>query len=186
MQRRIASKLVRISLAALLFTALASTVSAQFSPIPFIASATANLNATPPTLTITGSQYSTFVAPAVTLNGVKLTVASFNKNTIVANLGSVIPPGTYLLIVTDRLFIGEFDVTIGAVGPTGATGATGAQGVPGVPGVNGATGATGAILGAGLQDGPAAELRDEEAGVAERVVMHGHGRSIRRAHPGLA
>ena len=128
MQTRLASKPVRISLAAFLLTALASTVSAQFSPTPFIASATANLAASPPTLTIIGSQYSTFLAPTVTLNGVKLTIKSFTSTKIVANLGSVTAPGTYLLLVTDRFFVGEFDVTIGAVGATGATGP------PGIPG----------------------------------------------------
>jgi hypothetical protein len=121
-----------------------STASAQFSPIPFIASATANLTATPPTLTITGSQYSTFVSPTVTLDGVKLTVKSFTSTTIVANLGPVTNPGTYLLIVTDRFFIGEFDVTIGAVGLTGATGPPGIPGATGATGAKGATGATGA------------------------------------------
>ena len=149
MQTRIASKLVRISLAALLFGTLASTVSAQFSPIPYIASATPDLNATPPTLTITGSQYGVFVSPIVTLNGVKLTVQSYTNTKIVAKLGSVTAPGTYLLIVTDRYFIGEFDVTIGAAGATGATGASGAQGPSGTPGATGAKGATGAEGAAG-------------------------------------
>jgi hypothetical protein len=121
-----------------------STASAQFSPIPFIASATANLTATPPTLTITGSQYSTFVSPTVTLDGVKLTVKSFTSTTIVANLGPVTNPGTYLLIVTDRFFIGEFNVTIGTVGLTGATGPPGIPGATGATGAKGATGATGA------------------------------------------
>jgi len=50
MQNRLVAKLVRISLAALVFTSLASIASAQFSPIPFIASATANLTATLPLL----------------------------------------------------------------------------------------------------------------------------------------
>jgi hypothetical protein len=144
MQTRLGRNLVRTSLAVLLFTSLVSTASAQFSPIPFIASATANLTATPPTLTITGSQYSTFVAPTVTLDGVKLTVKSFTSTTIVANLGPVTSPGTYLLIVTDRFFIGEFNVTIGTVGLTGATGPPGIPGATGATGAKGATGATGA------------------------------------------
>ena len=104
MEFRLASKLVRISLAALLFTALESTASAQFSPTPFIASATVNYTAD--TLTIIGSKYSTWLAPTVTLDGVKLTIKSFNSATIVAELASVPPPGTYLLIVTDRFFVG--------------------------------------------------------------------------------
>ena len=143
MQSCLASKLLRISLAALLFTTLASSVSAQFSPIPFIASATTNLTANPPTLTITASQYTTFVAPAVTLNGVKLTIKSFTSTTIIADLGSVTAPGTYLLIVTDRLFVGEFDVTIGAAGPQGPQGPIGLTGPAGASGATGVKGATG-------------------------------------------
>jgi hypothetical protein len=46
MHKHLSNKLVRISLAALLFTTLASTAPAQFSPIPFISSATANLTNT--------------------------------------------------------------------------------------------------------------------------------------------
>ena len=104
MQARHASKLVRISFAALLFATLATAASAQFS-IPFIASATPDLTAG--TLTITASPSTTFVSPSVTLDGVSLTNKSFSGSTIVANLGSVTAPGTYLLVVTDQSFIGE-------------------------------------------------------------------------------
>ena len=158
MQSRLAGKLVRISLAALLFTILASTASAQFNFIPIVESASANVNAG--TLTINGYPPYSFVAPTVTLGGVALAIKSFNATTIVAKLGTVTNPGNYLLIVTDSYYIGELDVSIGAVGATGTTGATGATGAqgspgalgtPGAPGVTGARGATGATGAQGVQ-----------------------------------
>ena len=142
MQHRFASKLVRIALAALLLTTLASTASAQYGSSPVIASAKVNL--TNNTLTITGTASTNFLSPTVTLNGVRLTLKSVSNSTIVANLVTVPAPGTYLLVVTDFFFVGEFDVTIGAVGVTGATGATGPPGIQGAPGVTGANGANGA------------------------------------------
>jgi len=154
MHKRIATtKLVRLSLAALLASTLASTVRAQpFTPT--VTSVTVNL--TVGTITIDGSGFvQDFHQPLVTLDGVSLTVKSFTNQTIVAKLGSVTAPGTYLLKVTASASSAEFYLTIGAAGPQGPqgpqglqgpiglTGATGAVGPVGPQGVKGDTGATG-------------------------------------------
>jgi Collagen triple helix repeat (20 copies) len=151
MQKRIVTtKLVRLSLAVLLTFTLASAVRAQ-SFTPTVTSATVNLTAG--TITIDGSGFSEFFSgPSVNLDGVNLTIQSFTNQTIVASLGSVTTPGTYLLKVTVFLTTAQFDVTIGAVGPQGPqgpqglqgpAGLTGPQGLPGSQGPAGAMGATG-------------------------------------------
>jgi len=148
MQKRIdVTKLVRLSLAALLTFALASTVRAQ--SFPTVTSATVNLTAG--TITIDGSGFDEFFGgPSVTLGGLNLTVESFTNQTIVASLGSVTTPGTYLLKVTVFLSTVQFDLTIGAVGPQGPQGPQGLQGPgglagpQGVPGPQGGAGAPGA------------------------------------------
>ncbi len=103
-------------------------------------------------ITIAGSGFNSRVKPAVNLGGTNLTVSSFTATSIVASLGSVTAPGTYLLTVTSGVTFAAADVTLGAVGPqgpmgpqglTGATGATGATGTTGQTGPTGATGATG-------------------------------------------
>jgi hypothetical protein len=132
---------MHFSLAAFLLTTFVAKASAQFSPTPFIAGVTVNY--TTNTLTITGSTYCTFAAPAVTLDGVKLTVKSFNKTTIVAQLAAIPAPGTYLLLVIDRLFVGDFDLTVGATGPQGPIGLTGPTGPKGATGATGPTGPDG-------------------------------------------
>jgi hypothetical protein len=148
MQKRVdVTKLVRLSLAALLTFALASTARAQ--SFPTVTSATVNLTAG--TITIDGSGFDEFFGgPSVTLGGLNLTVESFTNQTIVASLGSVTTPGTYLLKVAVFLSIAQFDLTIGAVGPQGPQGPQGLQGPgglagpPGLPGPQGAAGAPGA------------------------------------------
>src|SRR5438874_5835636 len=107
-------------------------------------------------ITIVGTNFGTS-APTVTLQGVPLTVQSYNAGTgtIVAMLPNALNPGSYLLAVTTSTgtpSTGFFDTTYGstratgatgASGPTGSTGSTGATGATGFTGVTGATGATG-------------------------------------------
>jgi hypothetical protein len=87
-----------------------------------------------------------------------LTVSSFTPTTIVAELGSVTAPGTYLLTAGNGLLFAIADVTLGAVGPQGPIGATGPQGpqglmglmgLQGVPGIQGPAGPAGATGPAG-------------------------------------
>jgi len=91
------------------------------------------------TLIIDGSAFGDGT-PAVTLNGMPLTVVTSTPNEILASLPSGLDPGTYLLTVSRGPATTQFDsfnLTLGAVGPqgpagaTGATGATGPQGPPG-------------------------------------------------------
>ena len=142
MHNRFARELARLSLAALLFIPLASTVSAQSNEPLSIVSATVNYAAN--TITILAPPCCNSVTPTVNLNGVNLTVKSFNNSTIVAQLASMPAPGTYLLIVQDGYYGGQFHLTIGADGPQGPIGLTGAVGATGPAGAKGATGATGA------------------------------------------
>ena len=150
MQKRIeTTKLVRLSLAALLAFTLASAVEAQ-SLTPTVTSATVNLIAD--TITIDGSGFIELRgSPLVTLGGVSLSVKSFTNETVVASLGSVTTPGTYLLKVTTLLSTAQFDITIGAVGPQGPQGPQGLQGPVGLngpqgpPGLQGPAGAPGAL-----------------------------------------
>jgi collagen triple helix repeat protein len=87
-------------------------------------------------------------------------VSAFTTTSIVASLGSVTAPGTYLLTVASGLTLAAADVTLGAVGPQGPIGplglpgATGPMGPAGPSGQTGATGATGQAGPSGPQ-GPA-------------------------------
>jgi hypothetical protein len=134
------------SLLALLLTVFALPVKAQLFSI--ISNAT--VNTTTNTITIIGSGFSARVKPTVHLGGTSLAVSSFNATSIVAGLGSVTAPGTYLLTVTSGITFVAADVTLGAVGPQGPlgpqglTGATGAEGPAGPTGAAGATGSQGA------------------------------------------
>jgi hypothetical protein len=107
------------------------------------------VNTSTNTITITGAGFSSKVKPTVYLGGTNLSVSSFTAASIVASLGSVTAPGTYLLTVTSGLTFAAADVTLGAagpqgpIGPQGLTGATGPQGPSGLTGATGAPGATG-------------------------------------------
>ncbi|HSU18737.1 MAG TPA: hypothetical protein VLI45_03245 [Acidobacteriaceae bacterium] len=136
MQNNIAGKLLRLSLAGLLSTALASTLQAQT-----IDTATVNLSAD--NITITGSGFGK-KTPPVTLGGVNLTVLSNSGTSIVASLGTVTAPGTYLLAVGAPPSA-ELAVTIGVVGPQGLQGPMGFPGAPGAQGPVGLTGPAGPI-----------------------------------------
>ncbi len=135
-------------LALLLLTAFALPVKAQLFSV--ISSATVNTSTN--TLTITGSGFSSRVKPTVHLGGTSLAVSSFDDTSIVASLGPVTAPGTYLLTVTSGITFVAADVTLGAVGPQGPigpqglTGATGAAGPAGPTGETGPQGASGSTL----------------------------------------
>jgi hypothetical protein len=137
-----------ITLLALLLFALTLPAKAQLFPII----SNAKVNTSTNIITITGSGFNTRVKPTVYLGATNLSVSSFTATSIVASLGSITAPGTYLLTVTSGITFAAADVTLGAVGPQGpigpqgppgATGATGVTGAIGQAGPTGATGATG-------------------------------------------
>ena len=137
-----------IALLAFLLAAFAPPAKAQL----FSIISNTKVNTSTNTINITGSGFSSKVKPTVYLGGTTLSISSFTATSIVASLGSVTLPGTYLLTVTSGITFAAADVTLGAVGPqgpigppglTGATGASGATGAIGQTGPTGATGATG-------------------------------------------
>jgi hypothetical protein len=134
---------------ALLLTAFALPVKAQLLSV--ITNTTVNTSTN--TITINGSGFSSRVKPTVYLGTTSLAVSSFTSTSIVASLGSVTAPGTYLLALNSGLTFAVADVTLGAVGPQGpvgpqglpgANGAAGPAGPTGAPGANGAIGPQGA------------------------------------------
>ncbi|MGC1463559.1 MAG: IPT/TIG domain-containing protein [Terracidiphilus sp.] len=139
MQRLIPRVASQLSLFVLLLTASALPLRAQVFSI--IRSTMVNTNTN--TITITGSGFDAKVKPKVTLAGTSLTVSSFTSSTIVASLGSVTSPGTYLLLVSSGLTLAAADVTLGGAGPPGPPGLPGTPGAPGAPGTPGTLGNTG-------------------------------------------
>ncbi len=118
------------------------------------------LNAANSQITINGANFSpSGLPPAVTFANSPLSLVSFGKRTIVAQLPSGFSPGSYSLVVTNSSNLtGNFTVTLGAVGtpgpagpmgPQGPTGATGPQGPGGPAGPQGPMGPTGATGPAG-------------------------------------
>ncbi len=88
-------------------------------------------------ITIAGtSLLPTSGSPAVTLDGIALTLVSYSSTKIVADLPSGLGAGSFRLVVN----AGVFDVTNGAVGPAGPAGATGAAGPAGPAGPRGPSG----------------------------------------------
>ena len=85
------------------------------------------MNTSTNTITITGSGFSAKTKPTVQLGGTNLTVDSYAATSIVASLGSVTAPGTYLLTVTSGVTFAAADVTLGAVGPQGPIGPLGSR-----------------------------------------------------------
>lgn len=104
-----------ITLPGLLLFALALQAKAQLFPIISNAKVNTSIN----TITITGSGFNSRVKPTVYLGGTNLNVSSFTATSIVASLGSVTAPGTYLLTVASGVTFAAADVTLGAVGPQG-------------------------------------------------------------------
>lgn len=135
-----------VSLLAFLLFAFAVPAKAQL----FSVISNTMVNTSTNTITITGTGFSSKVKPTVKLGGTALVATSFSPTTIVASLGSVTAPGTYLLTVNSGITFAAADVTLGAVGPQGPiglpglNGAPGAIGPPGPIGLTGAPGATGA------------------------------------------
>lgn len=148
MNRLVPRAFLPVALLALLLTVFAVPAKAQLFSI--ISNTMVNTNTN--TITITGSGFSTRVKPTVSLGGTALTVSSYTATSIVASLGPVTAPGTYLLTLTSGLTFAAADVTLGAVGPQGAVGPVGATGATGAVGPTGVTGATGAT---GPQGAPA-------------------------------
>jgi len=149
MLANVSRSLLRLFVIALSLASLTLPLRAQLLPV--IESATVNSAAN--TITISGIGFNTRIKPTVNLGGTNLTVNSYTSTTVVANLGSVTAPGTYLLTLTDGLLPAVADVTLGAVGPQGpqgAIGATGAQGPQGPIGFPGPQGAQGPIGPTGL------------------------------------
>jgi Collagen triple helix repeat (20 copies) len=128
-----------LSLLALLLTAFALPVKAQL----FSLISNTMVNTTTNTITITGSGFSSRLKPTVSLGGTNLAVSSFNATSVVASLGPVTAPGTYLLTITSGITFAAADVTLGAVGPQGPVGPLGLTGAPGAAGPAGPTGAAG-------------------------------------------
>jgi hypothetical protein len=140
MHRLVSRVFSPIALLALLLTAFALPAKAQL----FSIISDTKVNTSTNTITIAGSGFSTKVKPAVNLGGTNLSVSSFTATSIVASLGSVTAPGTYLLTVTSGITFAAADVTLGAVGPQGPIGPQGFPGATGATGPAGQTGATGA------------------------------------------
>jgi hypothetical protein len=144
MKRLIPRAASQLSLLVLLLAASALPLKAQIFSI--IRSTTVNTNTN--TITISGSGFDARVKPKVSLGGTSLTVSSFTSTTVVASLGTVTAPGTYLLIVSSGLTLAAADVTLGGAGPQGPPGPIGQNGTPGTPGTPGEQGQPG-------QQGPA-------------------------------
>lgn len=140
MQRHISRVVSRLSLFALLLTVFALPLRAQVFSI--ITNTMVNTNTN--TITITGGGFSSKAKPTVRLGTTGLAVNSYSSTSIVASLGSVTAPGTYLLTVSSGVTFAAADVTLGAVGPQGPMGSPGAPGAPGTPGLPGTPGTPGA------------------------------------------
>lgn len=111
---------------------------------PNIVSAVANSSTHQ--LTIAGTSFAPAAgSPVVKLDGLQLTLVTWNAVKIVASLPTSFGSGTYQLTVTAGTLTGSFDVAIGAVGPQGPTGPTGPAGPQGPAGAQGPQGPAGTI-----------------------------------------
>ena len=115
MNRLVPRVFLPITLLALLLAAIPLPAKAQLFPII----SNTKVNTSTNMITITGSGFNSRVKPTVYLGGTNLNVSSFTATSIVASLGSVTAPGTYLLTVTSGVTFAVADVTLGAVGPQG-------------------------------------------------------------------
>jgi hypothetical protein len=112
---------------------------------PVILAALPGFSVNPTQLSITGQDFG-ISKPAVTLDGVPLTVISFTSTAVAAWLPTGLRPGSYRLSLQpdghgEKLAL--FDVAIGAVGPQGVPGPAGPAGAAGPTGPMGLTGAQG-------------------------------------------
>ena len=158
-----------IALLAFLLAAFAPTAKAQL----FSVISNTKVDTTANTITINGNGFSSRTKPVVALGGTSLTPTSYTTTSIVASLGAVTAPGTYLLTVISGVTFAAADVTLGAVGPQGPIGLPGVNGAmglmgpaglagpagpAGVPGPAGPSGPSGAIGLQGLQGLPGPTL----------------------------
>ena len=124
---KIAKVASSLSIAVLGLTLSAPVLSAQIAPII----QNVSINTTANTITINGGGFNPVAKPVVNLGGTYLVVQSFNRTMIVAKLGSVTAPGTYLLTVAEGILIAVADVTIGGAGAPGPQGPAGPAGPAG-------------------------------------------------------
>jgi len=128
---------------------LAVTLAAAFADDqkPVILSALPDATVNPTQLTITGNNLGGG-KPLVTLDSIRLLVATFTATSVTALLPVGLKPGSYLLILQPNGEDNEnkaatFEVAIGAAGPKGDKGDPGIPGAPGLPGAPGAQGPPG-------------------------------------------
>lgn len=159
---KIAKVVLGLWIVTLGLTISAPTASAQI--VPTIESA--SVNTANSTIIINGGGFDPITKPAVNLGGTSLVIQSFNKSTIVAKLGSVTAPGTYLLTVANGILVAFADVTLGSAGPQGPEGPAGPAGPQGPAGAAGAKGATGSTGAAGPAGSPGATGAQGPAGPA--------------------
>jgi hypothetical protein len=132
------------------FATLCGIVWAQSQTAPQFSGSVVNTTVTPNQLIVTGSNFGP-LTPAVTLNGVPLTLISHTDNVIVGMIPLSLGPGSYTLSVSNgqNYQTGTTVVAIGNVGPPGPAGAPGSAGAPGAAGQTGLPGAQGAAGPAG-------------------------------------
>ena len=137
---RIAKAVLSLWMFTLALTISVSTASAQIAPTI----ESVSVNTMNNTITINGGGFNPVARPIVNFGGTYLVVQSFNRTTIVAKLGAVSAPGTYLLTVADGILVAFADVTLGSAGTQGPQGPPGPAGPQGPAGAKGATGPSGA------------------------------------------
>jgi hypothetical protein len=137
---RIAKAVLSLWMFTLALTISVPTASAQIAPTI----ESVSVNTMNNTITINGGGFNPVARPIVNFGGTYLVVQSFNRTTIVAKLGAVSAPGTYLLTVADGILVAFADVTLGSAGTQGPQGPPGPAGPQGPAGAKGATGPSGA------------------------------------------
>ena len=137
---RIAKAVLSLWMFTFALTISVPTASAQIAPTI----ESVSVNTMNNTITINGGGFNPVARPIVNFGGTYLVVQSFNRTTIVAKLGAVSAPGTYLLTVADGILVAFADVTLGSAGTQGPQGPPGPAGPQGPAGAKGATGPSGA------------------------------------------
>jgi hypothetical protein len=157
---------------------------------------------------IEGLDFNRGIRPVVTLGGIYLTVKSYTRNEIIADLPADIEYGDYRLAVysghgenmQDEFFVTIDDLAFeglkalqgppgpegpqGPQGPQGPTGPSGAQGLPGPQGTIGPVGPQGEKGGPGPQGDPGPQGEPGPAGpqgspgVSGWAIVHGYGSSV--------
>ena len=113
-----------VALLTMLFTGSALPVKAQLFSVISATTVDTSTN----TITIAGSGFNTRIKPVVALGGKTLAVSSFSNTSVVASLGSITAPGTYLLTVTSGFDFAAADVHARRRGSAGTHRSTRASG----------------------------------------------------------